>query len=129
MVETFGKEYKLCLKKDVDRLFKEGKSIRTGVLRILYFAEVSESQELKFLFSVPKKHFKKAVDRNTLKRQLKEICRKSKRGIGMHSMEKHITLHIGIIYQLKEKKTYQEIEQNYLEGIEKINIKLKHEFG
>ena len=36
MNESLGKEYKLCSKKAIDRLFKEGNSFRCDGLRFIY---------------------------------------------------------------------------------------------
>lgn len=78
MVQSFGKEYKLKSKKDIDILFKKGKRIHSPILTLVYIQKKTEVNESKFpqlLVSVPKRNFKKAVDRNLLKRRLKESFR------------------------------------------------------
>ena len=52
----FPSSEKLKAKKDIDRLFKEGKWVTTGNLRIIWFASESET---KVGVSVSKRYFKK----------------------------------------------------------------------
>ncbi len=52
----FPSSEKLKAKKDIDRLFKEGKWITTGNLRIIWLASESET---KVGVSVSKRYFKK----------------------------------------------------------------------
>ncbi len=63
------KELMLVDKKDISLLFKKGKVVKSYPL-LLY---TMNSSKKKILFSVPKKNIKKAVDRNRIKRQLREI--------------------------------------------------------
>ena len=71
----FPSSEKLKAKKDIDRLFKEGKWITTGNLRIIWLASESET---KVGVSVSKRYFKKAVHRNRVKRLLREAYRLNK---------------------------------------------------
>ena len=71
----FPASEKLKAKKDIDRLFKEGKWITTGNLRIIWLANESDT---KVGVSVSKKYFKKAVFRNRVKRLLRETYRLNK---------------------------------------------------
>ncbi|CAI9681755.1 ribonuclease P protein component [Elizabethkingia anophelis] len=71
----FPSSEKLKAKKDIDRLFKEGKWITTGNLRIIWLACESET---KVGVSISKRYFKKAVHRNRVKRLLREAYRLNK---------------------------------------------------
>ncbi len=73
--ETFPKTERLCSKLEQDRLFK-GRSHTKIVYPIK--AVYCESETTKVLFSVPKRNFKHAVDRNRVKRQFREAYRKNK---------------------------------------------------
>ena len=78
MNESFGKKEKLKSKVIIDKLFTEGKSVKKYPLRLIYLP-LSEAGELnKTAVSVPKRNFKRAVDRNHLKRLMREAFRKNK---------------------------------------------------
>lgn len=71
---------RLYHKKEIESLFKEGKSLLIHPFKVVYlFSELNqltaESYPLKFAISIPKKRFKKAVDRNLLKRRIREAYR------------------------------------------------------
>ena len=74
---TFRKSERLCSKKVIDALFAGGnKSFSAYPLRVVYM-ENSEPG-VKVLISVSKRHFKHAVDRNRVKRQIREAYRNNK---------------------------------------------------
>ena len=73
---SFGKKDKLKSKKLIDALFKEGKSVSAYQLRLVYLeASFDEDIQTKTGVSVSKRHFKKAVDRNRIKRLMRESYR------------------------------------------------------
>ena len=78
---TFHKNERLCSKKLIERLFAGGnKSFPTFPLRVVYMCLPSEETDpgASILISVPKKRFKHAVDRNRVKRQVREAYRLNK---------------------------------------------------
>lgn len=79
MDESFGKKEKLKSKVLIDRLFIEGESVKKYPLRLIYLSlETSGEGINKAAVSVPKRSFKKAVDRIKLKRLMREAYRKNK---------------------------------------------------
>ena len=68
----FPKQEKLKKKSDIDLLFKKGKWLSVDNLRIIYLTpnDTATLDSNKTGVSVSKKFFKKAVDRNRLKRLL-----------------------------------------------------------
>ena len=78
---TLNKNERLCSKKLIERLFAGGnKSFPTFPLRIVYMPLAPEENiaDASILISVPKKRFKHAVDRNRVKRQIREAYRHQK---------------------------------------------------
>ncbi len=72
---NFNREERLKSKTSIDLLFAEGKGFNSNPLRIIYYKEQNERPLPQVLFSVSKKNFKKAIDRNRIKRQMREIYR------------------------------------------------------
>lgn len=74
---SFGKEEKLKGRKQIQQLFAEGKTMVRYPVKLVYLKNEGE-QRHKVAVSVPKRNFKKAVDRNRLKRLLRESYRLNK---------------------------------------------------
>ena len=73
---TFRKPEKICNQNQIDRLFKEGKSIKSGLFRLLFVeSETQRKSPLQVLIAVPKKNLRHAVDRNRMKRLIREAYR------------------------------------------------------
>ncbi|WP_373057213.1 ribonuclease P protein component [Zunongwangia sp. H14] len=79
MEQNFGKKEKLKSKKIIEQLFQEGKSVKNYPIRLIYI-KLPEDQKTKFQagVSVPKRIVKTAVQRNRIKRLLREVYRKNK---------------------------------------------------
>lgn len=77
---TLGKAERLCSKKLIDALFSGGnKSLAAYPVRAVYMPVRRDGQPpVSVLMSVSKRHFKRAVKRNRVKRQLREAYRKNK---------------------------------------------------
>lgn len=76
---TFSKKERLCSRKAIEKIFVSGKAINENPFRLLWIESPNEENVyLKIAISVPKKNFKKAVDRNKIKRQIREIYRLNK---------------------------------------------------
>ena len=80
MDNHFPKSEKLKQEKVIKQLFSKGKSVYKYPFKLLWLAnsQAEEGTNPKVLVSVPKRAFKKAVDRNRIKRQIKEAYRLNK---------------------------------------------------
>ena len=67
--------------KNVEVLFSSGKRVSSSFLHCVYLLNKEDSR---FVVSVPKKNFSLAVDRNKIKRLLREIIRKNTVGLGIN---------------------------------------------
>jgi len=77
---TFPKRERLTSRKTIQRLFSEGKSFAMPPLRVFYLPQPDpDISNHQLLFSVPKRAFKKAVDRNRVKRLMRESFRLNKK--------------------------------------------------
>jgi ribonuclease P protein component len=77
---SFTKGERLCSVRAIGDLFSGGRSISLPPLRIIYrvMPEDQSMEPVRVLISVPKRYFKKAVDRNLIKRRIREAYRQNK---------------------------------------------------
>lgn len=77
---SFKKGEKLCGVKAISDLFSGGKPLFLPPLKIIYrvMPEDPSLEPVRVLISVPKRYFRKAVDRNLLKRRIREAYRQNK---------------------------------------------------
>jgi ribonuclease P protein component len=71
MSQKLPKKLRLCDDRLIERLFKKGKRIQHGVVSFKYLPD----EDFQVAFGAPKKRFPKAVERNLLKRKLRESFR------------------------------------------------------
>ena len=122
---TFPKEERLCSKKLIGQLFSKGSSFNLYPLRF-QFITLPESETPavypQVLVSVSKRSFKRAHDRNRLKRQIKEAYRLHKHLLFKNPEVPPFHL-LAIIYIGKEKKPFSLIEKKLISGLERCLIR------
>ncbi len=118
---TFTKEERLCNKKLIDGLFHSGSSFLCYPFKASWMF-VNEPQQFpaQILLAVSKKRFKRAVDRNLVKRRMREAYRLHKQKYlydVLNASEKKIVLSLGFIgkeiapYDFTEKKMLKLLTQ------------------
>ncbi len=76
---TFKKEERLCNKKLIEQLYHNGSSFLCYPYKVTWIlTESADSVPAQVVFSVPKKRFKHSVDRNQIKRRMREAYRLNK---------------------------------------------------
>ena len=76
-----NKDEKLCSRTAVNLLFDEGKSLMAFPLRAAYRLRPQGEHPVQFLISIPKKRIRRAVQRVTLRRRVREAYRLSRRDL------------------------------------------------
>ncbi len=121
---TFRNEEKLKKKNLIKELFASGKSVSLFPLKMIYLQYDHDSPfKVQAGVSVSKRNFKRAVDRNRIKRLMRESYRKNKYLIyNNEDTKKHIMM---FIYQGKNEVAYELIEEKMNQLIEKFLQKQK----
>ena len=108
---VYSKAEKLKQKKEISLLFEKGKWQTCDNLRIIFLKE-NLTENLQFGVSVSKRFYKKAVDRNRIKRLLREAFRLNKSNFTEAFGENSSAM---LFYISPSKpKHYSEIETNFL---------------
>ena len=114
MRQTFNKQERLKSRKLIQQLFAEGESLNAFPLRLLYLpSDHGSPYKIQAGVTFSKRNFKKAVQRNRIKRLLREAYRKNKEIVyASENTKKHIFM---FIYQGNTELEYQAIEQRMQE--------------
>ena len=114
---SFPKSEKLKSKKAIKLLFAEGNTVIKYPIKLFYLP-IESSHKTKAAFSVPKHNFKKAVTRNRIKRQLREVYRHQKHLLKNDGDFKYLLF---FLYIGKETALYNTIDTSLVDVIKKIN--------
>ena len=106
MRSTFPKSEKLCGDQAVDRVYKEGKRFVVWPMRVTYIPVEDAPTEV--LIWAPKSLFKHAVDRNRLRRQMREAYRLNKQVLLKASKRYYLAFN----YIDKEMQSYKLINKS-----------------
>ncbi len=104
-IYNFQKEERLCSKKLLDELFKNGSSFLLYPFRVTWLLSPESNQNfpVQVVIGVPKKRFKHSVDRNLVKRRVKEAYRLNKESLLYSNLnQQNIKLVLAINYVGKE---------------------------
>lgn len=115
MKATLNRDQKLKSRKDIAALFVEGANVKSFPLKIVFLT--SNENIHKVAFSVPKRSFKHAVDRNRIKRMLRECYRLNQELIVDHPNK----LNLMFIFMGKTIPTYQELNTNVVVLLQKLS--------
>ncbi|MCH4822468.1 ribonuclease P protein component [Gramella lutea] len=119
MNQKFGKKDRLKSKKIIDRLFIEGKSVKSYPLKLVYVPEDnSDETGLNTAVSVPKKLVKTAVQRNRIKRLMREVFRKNKYLVINQLTSSYAFM---FIYISRDEISYEQLEKSMIKVLEKFN--------
>lgn len=77
-LHTLGADERLKSRKRIDELFEKGQRFNAGPFRVFYLLQHSAKPSIKCGAGVSTKNFKRAVDRNRIKRLIRECWRVEK---------------------------------------------------
>ncbi|OGX84451.1 hypothetical protein BEN48_16145 [Hymenobacter glacialis] len=111
----------MCRKKLIEELFgKQGSSFGVYPLRIVWIKSAAPTTAPpQVLISVSKRTFKRAVDRNRLKRLIREAYRLNKYRLAEQPAGHQVAL-LGIIFTGKEKSPLALVEKKLISAIQRL---------
>lgn len=112
--QTLSKSERLKSYKRIRILFAQGQKFKVFPLVVYFLLRDEEVEKVEGMLqmgvSVGKRHFKRAVDRNLLKRRIREAYRKQKLELKENLMVSGISMDIFFVYSNARISEYAEIE-------------------
>lgn len=105
-------------KKKIQELFQDGSSFFLYPFKVIYLPATNANDQV--LFTVPKRYFKNATDRNLIRRRIRESFRLNKANLS-YNKQNGLSLSIALIYISKFKLPYSEIDDKLKKVIGRLN--------
>ena len=131
---TLGKDKRLKSRKQIEQLFERGKTFVITPFRVYFTlnSELSTSQErsvLQFGVGVSSKNFKKAVERNRIKRLTREAWRLQKNELEEKVKASLKELNVFFIYTGKELPDFTMVKDKVSVALKKLVDKIDESFS
>jgi ribonuclease P protein component len=94
----FGKEYKLCSKKIIGQVYRNGKEIKSFPFYLKHIGIDGASAPFQIVLVVPKKKYRYATTRNQIRRYIREAVRLEKNALENLLVKKEISLALFLVY-------------------------------
>ena len=118
---TFSNGERLKSDKIIEQLFKEGKAVKQNGFALIYlYAPLNVMYPAQAGFTVPKRNFKSALDRNRIKRLMREAYRLRKFELYQKLVERKQQLAMMWVYNGKQIPDYTQAEKAISACIDKL---------
>jgi ribonuclease P protein component len=118
--QSYGKKEKLKSRKELDALFNGGKSFLVFPVKVLYAYTDATSAAVKTGVGVSSRYFKKATDRNRVKRLLRETYRTEKAPLLEVIQTQSLSLNVFLLYVDKSLPEYTNLKKVMNTVIQKL---------
>lgn len=119
---TLRKPERLCRKKIIEKMFQGGESRSFTIfpLRIVFMSAEAQTVPLSMMVSVSKRRFKHAVQRNRVKRIMREAWRLNKQPLVdlLTTQQKHLA--VVLIYLSDELPTFSTMTQRIQTVVQRL---------
>lgn len=129
MVKRFGlsKKERLKSRKQIDQLFAGGKGFSVFPIRVTYLFLADEERGVKMGVTISKRNFKKATDRNRVKRLLREAYRLQKEELVATVQAKEKSAAVFFIYTGKTIASFEEVKGAMAKCLRKLSLIINSE--
>jgi ribonuclease P protein component len=125
MNQSFGKEYKLCSKNQIDEIFESGNTIKSYPFVIKYkLLPLRSEKEFQVVLSAPKRTYRFAYQRNRIKRICREAIRKNKVDLENYLHDNDLKVGLFIIYSAREELESTQLEHKTRKIFKKLIAEL-----
>lgn len=119
--QTFKKEERLKSSKVIRQLFSAGDSFLVHPVKVNWLLRAEEGRvPARVLISISRKNFRKASDRNHLKRLTREAYRKNKHILYEFLQENSLQCDLSLIFIGKEAMTYSQLEEKIIRLLQRL---------
>lgn len=108
---SYQRTEKLKSRKTLDEIFSVGKSFSVFPLKLFYLLPAADAKPVKAGVGVSARNFPKAVDRNRIKRLLRETYRLQKTSLYNSLVQKQKSVAVFLLYTGKEMPDYQLLDE------------------
>lgn len=121
MDQRFGKKYKLCSDKQIQLVFDSKSSLKAYPF-VVHYAQIELNSDVPFQVTVsaPKRIFKKAHDRNRIKRLLREAIRQNKLILETFLKENKKQVALFMIYTAREELPFELLQKKMKQLLNQI---------
>lgn len=121
----FSKEERICNEIEITRLFEQGESFICYPVRVVWLEDKEETSKIvKVLISVSKKKLRHAVDRNHVKRLVREAYRLNKTVFVNTIAETKISLSICFIWLPSDLVDFKKVDRKMTDALARISQKI-----
>ncbi len=122
---SFGKAERLCGELRINKLFEQGKSFVVYPLRVSWLlVPPAEKAPVQVMVGVPKKKMRKHVQRNRVRRLIRETYRLSKSDLLNDVQKKETQLLLAFIWMSEQVPEYKELEIKMQEALRQLRKKI-----
>jgi ribonuclease P protein component len=122
---TFRKLERLVSRKAFESLVQEGRSVHHPPIRLTWQVQtLSTGFPAATAFTVPKRNFRRAVDRNRIKRQLREAFRKNKATLYSFLEQHHREVVLLFVFTGRKLPDYRQVETQVVRCLNQLTGQL-----
>ena len=127
---TFQKSERLTSRKLIEKIVDDGNAIRQHPFRLGWtIAELKSDFPAQIALTVPKRFFKRAVDRNRIKRLMREVYRTNKHNIYSLLDSKKIQCALLLVYTGRHIPEFKEVEKKLLLTLQRFEKTISETSG
>lgn len=125
--QTFRKEERLKSRKVIKQLFYSGESFLVHPVKVNWLLRNDEGRyPARVMISISRKNFRKASDRNHMKRLCREAYRKNKHILYSFLEEKQLQCDLSLVYIGKETNEYSLLEEKIIKLLQRLTREIEN---